>query len=174
MVTWIWLLIMCIKHKSISVLKSRETEFSRYYTKWRMFKSRWCCLQVSIPLNYPGLFQSNVFHSAAVLILAVGSELSVGQQVERPVLAERQVWLLRFNLLPILQQIDFNLGWMEPIHIAVQVIWLSIFWWVSWVHLNLWRTLDGVQSRQRQQPEKDQGHEASHPCSSCGLGFSWI
>lgn len=29
---------------------------------------------------------------------------------------------------------------MEPRHIAVQVIWLSIFWWVSWVHLNLWTT----------------------------------
>lgn len=31
-------------------------------------------------------------------------------------------------------------------------------------------TLDGVQSRQRQQPEKDQGREASHPCSSCAGG----
>lgn len=81
-----------------------------------------------------------MIHSAAVLILAVGSELSVGQKVERPVLAERQVWLLRFNLLPVLQQIDFNLGWMEPIHIAVQVIWLSIFWRVSWVYLDLWNT----------------------------------
>lgn len=29
---------------------------------------------------------------------------------------------------------------MEPRHIAVQVIWLSILWWVSWVHLNLWDT----------------------------------
>lgn len=31
-------------------------------------------------------------------------------------------------------------------------------------------TLDGVQSRQRQQPEKDQGREACHPCSSCAGG----
>ena len=35
-------------------------------------------------------------------------------------------------------------------------------------------TLDGVQSRQRQQPEKDQGHEASHACSSGGGVSGWV
>lgn len=57
------------------------------------------CLQISvitglvilIPLNSLGLRESNVLHTASVLILGTRSEICMHQKVERPVLAERQV-----------------------------------------------------------------------------------
>lgn len=96
------------------------------------------CLQISvitglvvlIPLNSLGLRESTVLHKAGVLIVSTRREICMHQKIERPVLAERQVGLLHFHLLPILQQVNFNLGWMEPRHIAIQVIWLSILCWM--------------------------------------------
>lgn len=92
------------------------------------------------PLNFLGLRETTVAHNAGVLIFCTGNEICMDQKIERPVLAERQIRLLHFHLLPILQQLNFNLGWMEPIHIAVQEIWLSILCWMPWVNLNLWNT----------------------------------
>ena len=55
-----------------------------------------------------------MLYTAAKLILLIGSEFSVDQKIEGPVLAERQVCLFCFHLLSVLQQINFNLWWMEP------------------------------------------------------------
>lgn len=117
------------KYQSSSVLWLHSDTVSSQGGTWKL-----------TPLNSLGLRESTVRHKAGELILSTRSEICMHQEIERPVLAEWQVWLLHSHLLPILQQINFNLGWMEPRHIAIQVIWLSILCWMPWVNLNLWRT----------------------------------
>lgn len=80
-----------------------------------------------------------MIHKAAKHIIGSGSKFSVDQKIESPVLVERQVCLFSFHFVPILQQADINLWWVEPRNIAVQEIWLSVLCWVTGVNLNLWR-----------------------------------
>lgn len=54
-----------------------------------------------------------MLHTAAKFILSIGSEFSVDQKIETPVLAERQVRLFCIHLLSILQQFDFDFWWVE-------------------------------------------------------------
>lgn len=89
-----------------------------------------------------------MFNSAGEWISGSGCELGVSQDIERPVLAEGHIWHLDVvHLLAILQQFDLNLGRVELGHVAVEVVWLPVFWWVARVDLNM-RGFWGQRGRQ--------------------------